>query len=316
MNGPSPDEHGARRDDQIVARRRASPTVRRCAWSGRAATAATAGRAARRRAATSAKRPSRSPHDDGRGDRQSDAEEERPVVRVDHQREADHEQRRVRPPAAHDRLHVGEAHDEREERLELVHACLLRVVGQIGIQRGEQRAAQAGHAVECGAAEHVGERDAGDAEDEREGVGRALAVAEPRHPDPQQQVIERRRAVLAKRVEERRPRMVRDADGQAFVDPETGVELPRAQEERERRECRQRDRHRPRRCDDVVEADRADALGDGGHRCRHGARARKRARPTIVIGTKSTKRSTSRYPSAGRCNEPSASNTAASKVPT
>ena len=130
--------------------------------------------------------------DDRRRDREPHAQEERPVVRVDHQGETDHQEGRERATAPHDRLEVGEADDEREERLELVHARLLRVVGQVWVQRREQRAAEPGHAIERDAPERIRKRNARDPEHQRQRMRRALAVAEPRHPDAQQEVVRRR----------------------------------------------------------------------------------------------------------------------------
>src|SRR6516165_4868671 len=110
--------------------------------------------------------------------------------------------------------------------------------------------------------------------------------------------------------------MVRDADRQPFVDPETGVKLARAEVERQPAEGDQHHRDRPGGLEDVGKSRRANAFGDRGHCRRRDVRARSTARPTTVIGTKSTKRSTSRYPSEGSLREPSASRTAASNVPT
>ena len=57
---------------------------------------------------------------------------------------------------------------------------------------------------------------------------RALAVAEHADPEAEQHVVGRRRAVLPQDVWDRRPVVVRDADGDPLVDPEARAELPDA----------------------------------------------------------------------------------------
>ena len=107
-----------------------------------------------------------------RRDRQADAEEERPVVHVDHQREHHREHGQPAAPAVDDRLQPRERGDQAEERLHAVHPRLLRVVREVRVEGGERGAVPAGDAVERGAADPVGKRDAADREDHREDVGR------------------------------------------------------------------------------------------------------------------------------------------------
>ena len=56
---------------------------------------------------------------------------------------------------------------------------------------------------------------------------RALAVSEPADPDVEQEVIERRRAILTEQARDRRQRMVGDPDRDPLVDPEPGTENAR-----------------------------------------------------------------------------------------
>jgi hypothetical protein len=60
-------------------------------------------------------------------------------------------------------------------------------------------------------------------------VDALLRTSRHGQPDVEQQVIERRRAVLAQHSGDVGERPVGDADGEPLVDPEAGVELGRAQ---------------------------------------------------------------------------------------
>jgi hypothetical protein len=65
-------------------------------------------------------------------------------------------------------------------------------------------------------------------------VGRALAIAEEPDPETEQQVVTGRRSVLPEEPRDRRPVMVGDPDGEAFVDPEACVQLPGSKNRRQR----------------------------------------------------------------------------------
>ena len=160
---------------------------------------------------------------------------------VDHQRRRRDEEHDPQPAAAHEALDVRPGDHEREERLELVHARLLRVVGEERVERREQRAGEPGHAAEDRAPGEERGRDAGEPEAKRKGVRRGLAVSEQPHPDPEQHVVGGRRAVLTEEVRNRAPVLVRDPHRDALVDPETGVELARTEEQREERDQGERD---------------------------------------------------------------------------
>ena len=181
----------------------------------------------------------------GGRDGETDADEQPPVVRVEHQSDGRHEQGGPAAAAAKHALDVRIRDHEREECLELVHARLLRVVGEERVERGEQRADEAGPPVEQRPCRRVRKRDARQPEEQRQRVRRALAVAEGANPEPEQHVVRRRRTVLAQQRGNRRPVMVGEADRDALVDPEPCVQLPRANEQRERGQRDEDDRRRP-----------------------------------------------------------------------
>ena len=181
-------------------------------------------------------------------------------MRVDHERERRDECERPRAPAAEDTFDVRVRRNEREERLELVHARLLRVVGEERLERGEHRAEKRRRAVaEERTPGRVGERYAREPDHERQRVRRTLGVAERAHPEAEQHVVGGRRAVLAQQARDRRPVVVRDPDGDPLVDPEACVQLARADEERERRQRDERNGHSPARRDRLPQADRRPA---------------------------------------------------------
>ena len=151
-------------------------------------------------------------------------------------RSTTHEAARPRTPPAQDPFDVRPRDDERQERLELVHPRLLRVVGEERVERSEHRRRRAPADVRTPRARRRTRAARRRAPKTSESVWVArLAVAEEAHPDPEQHVVERRRPVLAQEVRDRRPVLVRDADRDPLVDPEAGVQLPRAREEREQR---------------------------------------------------------------------------------
>src|SRR5581483_9935947 len=163
------------------------------------------------------------------------------------------------------------------------------------------------------------DRHAREPEDQRQRMGCSLAVAEHANPKTEQHVVERRRAVLAEQVRDRGPVLVRDANRDALVNPEARVNRAGPDEEREERQQRNRDRHRPPRGERGFEPHPERLWREfepGRHRLRRACRATSTAKPATVIGTKSTNRRTRRYPSAGSPSERSASSTAASNVPT
>ncbi len=126
---------------------------------------------------------------EGGGGGQPDAEEERPVVHVDHRGDRRDERGRPRGAATQNSLDVGVRNDEREKRLDLVHARLLRVVREEWVERSERRQDEPGSAIEDRPPGGVRDRDAREPEEQRERVGRALAVAEDPDPETEQQVV-------------------------------------------------------------------------------------------------------------------------------
>jgi hypothetical protein len=214
---------------------------------------------------------------DNRHDGEREREEEPPVVRVEQSRERDAEQRQEPPPAEDDAVDIRADDDERERRDQRVHPRLLGVVGEERIDCGEGGADPARQAPEERTPDPVRERDAREREVERERVRRALAVTEPADPNVQQQVVQRRRAVLTEQVRDRREVVVRDPDGQTFVDPEAAAEKARADPQREADQGKERRRARPRRQRRHVQAARAKAIDRCGHR-RHGATLSSRRR--------------------------------------
>ena len=138
-----------------------------------------------------------------------------------------------RAPALDEGHDEGRRHDRREQGDEGVHPRLLRVVGQERVDRGQQRRDPGRAVAEERAPPQPGGRDGEDREGDGERVRVGLAAAEDAHPQLEDQVVQRRRAVLAQDGGDVAQRMRRDADRQALVDPEAGVDGLGAQRERE-----------------------------------------------------------------------------------
>ena len=92
-----------------------------------------------------------------------------------------------------------------------------------------------------------------------------LRAPEDVHPDVQQGVIERRRAVLAQDAGDLAERVRADADAEALVDPEVRVQLRRPQDERERDEGGQAGDFEDGDAGERPLQRRGSAQGDGGH---------------------------------------------------
>ena len=138
------------------------------------------------------------------------AEEQRPVVGVEHRRQADREADRRRlpdpSPASAYGLVTGFASrgvggeglqpagqaDQPEQRDQRVHPALLRVLRQPGVERREQGRDPGRAAAEQQSAGPVGDGDAEEAEDDREPVHRRLGAARELEPEVEQEVVERR----------------------------------------------------------------------------------------------------------------------------
>jgi hypothetical protein len=123
--------------------------------------------------------------------REPDAEEDSPVVRIEQQdeRRDEHDQ-----PAATTLDHTAnerESRDEREQRRKGVHARFLGVVGEVRVDRSERGADPGRSAAEDRTRRPERDRDARERRQQRQNVRRALAVAEPPDPDVEQQVVER-----------------------------------------------------------------------------------------------------------------------------
>ena len=136
------------------------------------------------------------PHRDERRDRPH-AEEQPPVVGVGEQRERDREGGQPGAPALDEDDGEGRRHHRREQGDEGVHPRLLRVVGQEGIERRQHRGDPGGAVAEQGARAQPRGGHGQQREGDRQPVRLGLAAAEHAHPQLEQQVVQRRRSVLA-----------------------------------------------------------------------------------------------------------------------
>ena len=152
---------------------------------------------------------------------------------VGDQRQRDREDGQPRAPALDEGHDEGRRHDRREQGDEGVHPRLLRVVGQERVDRRQQRRDPGRAIAEEGAPAQPGGRHGEDREGDGERVRVGLAAAEDAHPQLEDQVVQRRRAVLAQDARDVAQRMRRDADREALVDPEAGVDGLGAQRERQ-----------------------------------------------------------------------------------
>ena len=158
-----------------------------------------------------------------------------------------------------------------EQRHQRVHPRLLAVGSYERVERKEHGGKQPGPAAEQ-APRHPGAgRDRQRSEQLGHSVGCRLRVAEPAHPDMQQQVIERRRAVVVQNVGDVRQRVRGDADRERLVHPELAVDVSGSQVDGRRGEDEQEPPDpdlrghalEPRRRADVEVRQRT-ARGDGG----------------------------------------------------
>jgi hypothetical protein len=170
---------------------------------------------------------------------QAEEEVERPVVRVEQQREDDREHGHVSPPAQHERVRERRDGHEAEQRDQAVHARLGGVNRDELVERCERRTHPARPPPEERCAHPERHRDRREREEQRQRVRRYLAAAGDLHPEVQQQVVERRRAVLAEQPRDGSDGVRGDADRETLVDPVALAEPARAPGQRGRDEQRE-----------------------------------------------------------------------------
>ena len=179
--------------------------------------------------------PAGAPQQHEPGDAGRRAEEERPVVGVEHRGEREGEPDRRPPPGGlgvgGESLQPAGRADHPEQRDERVHAPLLRVLREERVAGGQHRRDPCGATAEQRPTGPERDRHAEQGEQHREAVHALLRVAREREPEVQQQVVQRRRAVLAQHARDVAERPVGDPDRQPLVDPESRAELARAQQE-------------------------------------------------------------------------------------
>ena len=171
-------------------------------------------------------------------------EERAPRVRVQRQREEQPEGRHVGAPAQHEGAQEGAAHEHAQQEQERVHPRLVGVEADVGVERHQSGGDEAGPRAE-GRHRPPRRRHARDGEGGGERVRRARRRAEERHPDVQQQVVQRRRAVLAQHPRDGAQGVSGDADGDPLVDPVRRREGAQAQRRSEHGKRRDRDRDEP-----------------------------------------------------------------------
>ena len=161
-----------------------------------------------------------------------------------------------RRPAPAARCLQGARQHEREGQCEehdqAVHAGFGAVADRVGRGGEQQQRRDAGaqfgvrldvserrrhtrHAAAC----EIGQRQRRDREDTGQRADGDVAVSEDRHPVMQQQVVERRRTVMAQGGEQLREVTPRDLDRQGFVEPDVA-----GGDEPERRAREHRDDHK------------------------------------------------------------------------
>ena len=182
------------------------------------------------------------------GDEHRRAEEDRPVVRVQRDRQRDAEQHRPAPRAGARRRCRRAGRARCASKLSSTTSEYIRVscayCERNGLQRGQHRREPGG-----AAAEHepgAPERDAGSAAARTAATARAWRArrcSSSRDPEVQQHVVERRRAVLAQDARDVGQRPVGDPDRQPLVDPVADAQLARAQPEAPPDEQREADGH-------------------------------------------------------------------------
>ena len=194
-----------------------------------------------RRSAAGRQDQQRQPHDEHRR-----AEEERPVVGVQRDRQREPEQHRPAPRGALvDGVGAQEERggEQAQQHHQRVHPRLLPVLRDVRVARGQHGREPGGAAAEHEPGAPEGQRDRGQREDQRQRVRGALAAVGQRDPHVQQAVVERRRAVLAQDTRDVGQRPVGDAHRQPLVDPVADAQLLVAQPEAPPDEQREADGH-------------------------------------------------------------------------
>ena len=181
------------------------------------------------------------------------AEEERPVVRVQRDRQREPEQHRPAPRGAlvdGVGAQVERGREEAQQHHERVHPRLLPVLRDVRVAGGEHGREPGGAAAEHEPGAPERERDDGQREDQRQRVRGALTAVGERDPHVEQAVVERRRAVLAQDARDVGQRPVGDPDREALVDPVADAQFLVAQPEAPPDEQRETDGHDdPRGCE-------------------------------------------------------------------
>ena len=234
------------------ARRASAPwtTARPCGRPGRAGSGSTAGRAAARRrrraapcaAAAGARAGARAPEQHEPAPPGRRAEEERPVVGVEHRREGDGEADRRRAAHRAVRRRVGARRraasrsgatsPSRTMSAYMRASCAYCVMN--GFTAARSAAIQAVRVPNSSRPPHHATGTQSTANSRESAWAAASRAARQRQPQVEQQVVERRRAVLAQHAGDVAQRPVGDAHREALVDPEAHVELARAQQDGER----------------------------------------------------------------------------------
>ncbi len=177
-------------------------------------------------------RPAHPPDEVQRHDR-AGAEEQSPCVRVQEQRFADREQDQVAPAPVDEPVDEGRRGEDAEQAHQLVHPRLIGVRAQERAeaeQDGGVHARAAAEQAPCGP--HPG-RDAQEPDHHIQPVRVGLTGAEQADPDVQEQVEERRRAVVAQDPRDRAQRVRGDAGGDRLVLPELAADVAGPEERRD-----------------------------------------------------------------------------------
>jgi hypothetical protein len=156
----------------------------------------------------------------------ADEEKDAPGVRVEHQRERGGEEHEVAPSPEQEAVQVSRGRNQPQQRHQLVHAGLFGVLGQPGVEGEHHRGEDADPTAEQAPTRPHSHGNRQQAEDQGEGVRGGLAGAERTHPEMQQQVVERRVAVVAQDARNRAQRVGGDARRDRLVDPELARERP------------------------------------------------------------------------------------------
>ncbi len=166
-------------------------------------------------------------------------QEQPPRVRVEQQSEPDAQPHHVLALAAHEGEDEARRREDREQHDQRVHARLLRVVREERRPRRARRGQRPRALVEHPRARPERGGNGKQREDQAERAGRRLA--RPRHPHPpvQQQVVQRRVAVLAEHPRDVGEVVRGDPDRDPLVDPVPRVQRAGAQQQRRTRQERE-----------------------------------------------------------------------------